>query len=67
MINTFPSNIIGYYTMIKLISHTNSFDSNLIKNIICSLLNFQSNIKQKKLANELVMMINNLLIKYNCV
>lgn len=48
MIETYPLNIFGYYTIVKLMKHVNSFDNEFIEKIILRLVNFNEPIKQKK-------------------
>lgn len=64
MIETYPLNMIGYYTTVKLMEHINSFDNEFIEKMILKLVCFNQPIKQKKIAVETVKILNELLIKY---
>lgn len=49
LIETYPYNIIGYYTTIKLMEHTNSFDIEFVEKLIFKISNFNDPIKQNKI------------------
>lgn len=66
LVNLNPDNILGYYSVIKLMIKTDSYDLELLKYYITSLLKI-NNIKQNKFAIEIVIIINELSIKYKFI
>lgn len=66
MCDMYPDNIIGYYSTIKLMEKTDSYDLDVLKSFLSQLVKI-NNIKQKKIAFEVVKMLNELSIKYNFI
>lgn len=66
MCDMYPDNMIGYYSTIKLMEKTDSYDLDVLKSFLSQLVKI-NNIKQKKIAFEVVKMLNELSIKYNFI
>jgi len=65
MIELFTNNIIGYYTLVKLMEKTESYDVVLIRNIYSKLTDINIETEQKKITFETIKKINEIIIKFN--
>lgn len=66
MCELYPYNIIGYYSTIRLMEKTDTYDLEILKSFLSQLVKI-NNIKQKKMAFDIVKILNELSIRYKFI